>query len=175
MLFAMTLSVFVSCDKDELEPIEEVSNKEESICFEDSTPTDLNHTCSLAFDSIEYCDREFIGVFGLEQNTKEYMPQYCMDDESLIYTRMDGQSKDFVVYHKYHIIGSSISLFYDYCLDGRKFSVCKISEHGAVILESEDLNIGFTIRAKTDIDSAEPTSGKVGDFIIVSVRTILSI
>ena len=120
------------------------------------------------------CEIISFGTFALTEESKAYMPQYCIDAGGQIsFENVSGQQIIFdVIRKRYHTSNSTHNTFRPCESDSTKhIGYCVDNERLAITLESTDPPLELTISMRTIPDINTTEIGNIGDMLEISRRT----
>lgn len=120
------------------------------------------------FDIPQFCESEFLGSYELLEESYEYLPQYCTNQNStIVYTNTNGDSLNLVLSFKsFNKSKSAYNTFVECDDDATKTkSVCIDNEAIRIQLDSAEpeLSLAITLQSKLEV----ATQG-IGDFLEVT-------
>ena len=175
-VFLGLLIIFVcSCNKGS-EELPEYENLLTRSCSEyqgcPSVPTGIGNTesCdeSKERNSI-WCNVISFGSYELEETSKEYLPQFCNEVESVFkYRNLNGDSILFnTTCKKYLRHWSTFGTKFNCANDERTIGYCVDTESARLTIESDDPSIELLIKLTTIPDVYDTDIGNVGDELTI--------
>lgn len=159
--------VIFSCQKD----IEETKNPILE-CIGEATVPNGGNTCAdpKGFDNF-FCDRIYFGAFELEESSKLFMPQYCLNEgDSIVFESSDGKFLNLLIENKRFYKSNILYNSFLHCKDDsvKYMSLCIYNENLAIKLKSTVNDLTLDIMITTEPDIYDSNLESVGDVLQIA-------